>query len=302
MAMDRDFVGYGARPPFADWPGRARIALNFVMNVEEGSEYSIGDGDGRSEGALTEVSAARVPQGDRDLAAESMYEYGSRVGFWRIADAFRRRALPLTVFGCAVALERNPEHADCIREAGWDVCCHGLRWTEHYLMDEATEREQIRQAVASLTRSVGERPLGWYCRYAPSVNNRRLLVEEGGFLYDSDSYADELPYWTDVAGRSHLVLPYSLVTNDVKTTAGLFAGDSFAALLTDAFDVLYAEGAERPRMMSVGLHPRLVGHPARFAGLLRFLDHVERHENVWVARRLDIARHWAKRHPPGTGA
>ncbi len=294
----RDFVGYADAPPHADWPGGARLALNFVLNYEEGSEYSIADGDGRSETALTEVSAARVPQGDRDLAAESMYEYGTRVGFWRIARLFAERAIPMTVFGCALALERNPPAARFMAAQGWDVCCHGWRWIEHYRLDEAEERAQIRRAVASLERTMGERPLGWYCRYAPSLATRRLIVEEGGFLYDSDAYNDELPYWTSVGGRPHLVVPYSLVTNDVKLTSGLFTGDDFFALLRDAFDVLHAEGATRPKMMSVGLHPRLIGHPARMAGLMRFVDYVAGHEDVWLCRRADIARHWIARHPP----
>jgi putative urate catabolism protein len=294
---ERDFVGYADAPPYADWPGGARIAVNFVLNYEEGSEYSIGDGDGRSETALTEVLAARVPTGDRDLASESMYEYGTRVGFWRVASLFAERGLPMTVFGCALALERNAAAAAFMVTRQWDVCCHGWRWVEHYRMTEDEEREQIRLAVASLQRTMGDRPLGWYCRYAPSVATRRLLVEEGGFLYDSDAYNDELPYWTNVAGHPHLVVPYSLVTNDVKFTSGLFTGDDFFTLLRNAFDVLYAEGAKRPKMMSVGLHPRLIGHPARMSGLIRFVDYVQQQANVWVCRRSDIARHWAQRHP-----
>jgi putative urate catabolism protein len=288
----RDFVGYAGDPPHARWPDEARIAVNFVLNYEEGGEYSVFDGDGRSESALTEVSAARVPEGQRDFGSEGMYEYGSRVGFWRLARAFEARGWPMTVFASAVALERNPAAAQFIRAQGWDVCAHGWRWIEHYKLDEATEREHIRKAVASIRRSVGERPYGWYCRYAPSAHTRRLLIEEGGFLYDSDSYNDELPYWVETRGAPHLVLPYSLVTNDVKLTAGLFTGDDFFALLRDAFDVLYAEGASRPKMMSVGLHPRLVGHPARAAGLFRFMEHVAARERVWVCRRLDVARHW----------
>lgn len=294
---ERDFVGYGGEPPHADWPGQARIAVNFVVNYEEGSEYSIDDGDGRSESALTEVSSARVPVGERDLGAEGMYEYGARAGFWRVARLFSGRDLPVTVFGCAQALERNPPAAAFMRAHGWDVCCHGWRWVEHYRLSEDEEREQIRLAVASIERSMGARPQGWYCRYAPSLSTRRLLVEEGGFLYDSDAYNDDLPYWTGVGGRPHLVVPYSLVTNDVKLTAGLFTGDDFFALLKGAFDVLYAEGGERPKMMSVGVHPRLIGHPARMGGLIRFVDYVQSKPEVWVARRAEIARHWTARHP-----
>jgi allantoinase len=292
---DRDFLGYGETPPHADWPGGARIAVNFVINVEEGAEYSIADGDGRSESALTEVAAARVPMGDRDLAAESMYEYGSRAGFWRLARLFRDRELPLTVFACALALERNLEIAAFIRRQDWDVCCHGYRWVEHYRLGQDEEQAQIAKAVASLEQTLGQRPLGWYSRYAPGINTRDLLVQEGGFLYDSDSYADDLPYWLKVSERSHLVIPYSLVTNDAKLVNAFTDGNTFFHFLRDAFDVLYAEGQERPKMMSIGMHPRILGHPARTAGLVRFLDHVQAHEKVWICRRLDIARHWSER-------
>lgn len=293
----RDFVGYGRTPPHAAWPDGARVAVNFVINYEEGAEYSIGDGDGRSESALTEVASPRVPVGERDLGAESMYEYGSRAGFWRLARLFAERDLDATVFGCAVGLERNPDAAAFIRERAWDVCCHGRRWTEHYKLDETAERQEIREAVRSLTALLGQRPLGWYCRYAPSVRTRALLVEEGGFLYDSDSYADDLPFWVRAGGRPHLVVPYSLVTNDVKLTSGLFTAGDFFELLRDAFEVLRREGATRPRMMTVGLHPRLIGHPARSAGLERFLNHVTASGEVWICRRLDIAHHWTARFP-----
>jgi peptidoglycan/xylan/chitin deacetylase (PgdA/CDA1 family) len=266
--------------------------VNFVINYEEGSEYSIGDGDGRSEGALIEVSAPRVPVGDRDLSAESMYEYGSRAGIWRVARQFTERGLPATAFGCAVAFERNPFVAKLVRDNRWDVCCHGLRWVEHYLLDEQTERRMISEAVASLTRTTGERPLGWYCRYAPSERTRRILIEEGGFLYDSDSYADDLPFWVNVDGHAHLVVPYSLVTNDVKILSGSLTSWDFFTILRDAFDVLRAEGRTHPKMMSVGIHPRLLGHPARIGGLARFMDYVQKVDDVWVARRTDIARHW----------
>lgn len=296
---ERDLIGYGRNPPHADWPDGARIALNFVLNVEEGSEYSVGNGDGFSEATLTEVAESWVPRGERDLAAESMFEYGSRVGVWRVLRLFRERGLPLTVFGCAMAIERNPELGAAIREAGYDVCCHGWRWVEHYRLSESEEREHIARAVASLQKTVGERPLGWYCRYGPSVNTRRLLVEEGGFLYDSDTYNDELPYYVEVGGRVHLVVPYSLTNNDMKYgRGGLSIPADYTAMHVEAFDFLYAEGATAPKMMSVGLHARLVGHPARAAGLARFLDHVARHRDAWVCRRIDIARHWLARHPP----
>lgn len=296
---ERDLIGYGRNPPHAGWPDGARIALNFVLNVEEGSEYSVGNGDGFSEATLTEVAESWVPRGERDLAAESMFEYGSRVGVWRVLRLFRERGLPLTVFGCAMAIERNPELGAAIREAGYDVCCHGWRWVEHYRLSESEEREHIARAVASLQKAVGERPLGWYCRYGPSVNTRRLLVEEGGFLYDSDTYNDELPYYVEVGGRVHLVVPYSLTNNDMKYgRGGLSIPADYTAMHVEAFDFLYAEGATAPKMMSVGLHARLVGHPARAAGLARFLDHVARHRDAWVCRRIDIARHWLARHPP----
>jgi allantoinase len=295
---ERDLVGYGRHPPGADWPGGARLAINFVLNVEEGSEYSIGEGDGFSEATLTEMSDTPLGRGERDLAAESMFEFGSRVGVWRVLRLFEERGIPLTVFGCAMAIERNPELGSVIREARHDVCCHGWRWVEHFRLSEQTERDHIRRAIASLERSVGSRPLGWYCRYGPGVNTRRLLVEEGGFLYDSDSYSDELPYYLDVGGTTHLVVPYSLANNDVKFVRGGFAtAADYVAWHKDAFDFLYAEGARFPRMMSVGLHARLIGHPARAAGLARFLDHVARHRDVWVCRRLDIAQHWLARHP-----
>jgi len=298
LAPARDFVGYGPVPPHAGWPGGARIAVNFVLNYEEGSEYSFEDGDGRSESALTEVSAPRVPKGERDLAAESMYEYGSRAGVWRLVRQFAARGLPLTVFGCAQAFERNPAMVEAVRRHGWDICGHGNRWEEHYLLDEATEREAIRTAVARFEALLGTRPEGWYCRYSRSINTRRLLVEEGGFLYDSDSYADDLPYWETVLGRPHLVVPYTMVTNDAKIlSAHIVNGDDFFAMLKDSFDLLYAEGAEQPRMMSVGMHPRVLGHPARTVGLAKFLDYVQGHDQAWVCRRVDIARHWAERFP-----
>src|SRR4030095_1241974 len=266
ISYPRDMIGYGANPPHPQWPNGARLALNFVLNYEEGSEASFADGDGYSESGLTESGGQDV-QG-RDLAAESMYEYGSRVGFWRIVRLFQARNLPLTVFGCALALERNPLAARTITESGYDVCCHGWRWVQHYNLEEAEEREHIRKAVASLQTTVGTRPLGWYCRYGPGVHTRRLLVEEGGFLYDSDAYNDELPYWVEVANRPHLVVPYSLVVNDSKFGRGVFAtADDFHTFAKDSFDVLYREGATQPKMMSVGLHMRVRGHPGRSIGL-----------------------------------
>ncbi len=297
----RDLVGYGGQPPDPRWPGGARLALNFVLNYEEGSEYSVPDGDGFSEVTLTESLASTVPRGERDLAAESMFEYGSRVGFWRVMRLFEEHGLPLTVFGCALALERNPAAARAIVAAGHDVCCHGWRWIEHYKLSEAEERDHIARAVASLQEAIGERPLGWYCRTAPSVNTRRLLVEEGGFLYDSDAYNDELPYWVTVDGQGHLVVPYTLTNNDAKFGRGLIGtGAEFHDHVTDAFDLLHAEGAAQPKMMSVGLHARVIGHPARAAALDRLLDYVAGFDDVWICRRIEIARHWATAHPYGS--
>jgi putative urate catabolism protein len=297
-AYDRDLVGYSSQPPDPKWPHGARLALNIVMNYEEGSEPSVQDGESYSESGLTEVGSFDQGVSGRDLAAESMFEYGSRVGFWRVLRIMQARGLPLTVFGCALALERNPAAAEAIRRAGYDVCCHGYRWIKHYHLSEPEEREQIARAVASLERTTGARPLGWYCRYGPSVNTRRLVTEEGGFLYDSDAYNDELPYWVRVGGKPHLVVPYSLTNNDGKFGRGPFStADEFFVFCRDAFDLLYREGRTQPKMMSVGLHLRVIGHPPRAAGLERFLDHVMRHEDVWIARRLDIARHWIKTHP-----
>ncbi len=293
----RDFVGYGPNPPDPKWPGGARVAINFVMNYEEGSEASVQDGEGYTEVGLSESSTSAAGLKGRDLGGESMFEFGSRVGFWRIMRAFQERSLPLTVFGCALALERNQLAAEAIRKSGFDVCCHGWRWVRHFDLSEEVEREHIAKAVASLKRTVGERPFGWYCRYAPSVNTRRLLVEEGGFTYDSDYYGEELPFWQTVAGKPHLVVPYTLTNNDGKYAAGMVHADQWFGLLRDAFDVLYKEGATAPKMMSVGLHMRLIGHPGRIAGLWRFLDHVQKHKDVWVTRRIDIADHWKATHP-----
>ncbi len=299
---DRDLIGYGANPPDPRWPGGARLAVNFVINYEEGSEPSYQDGENITETGLTEAHGLNQTGAGRDLAGESMFEYGSRVGFWRLMRLFEERNLPLTIFGCALALERNPPAAEAIRRRGLDVCSHGWRWIKHFELTEAEEREHIRKAVASLAATVGERPLGWYCRYGPSVNTRRLVVEEGGFLYDSDYYGDELPFWKTVGGKPHLVVPYSLVNNDGKYAGWTGNADQWFAFVRDAFDMLREEGARHPKMMSVGLHMRLIGHPARAAGLQRLLDYMMRHEDVWITRRIDIARHWMAQHPyPGHG-
>ena len=298
MSYPRDLVGYGRTPPDPKWPGGARIAVQFVMNYEEGSEYSIPDGDGFSEVQLGE-GVSTVPRGQRDLAMESVYEFGSRVGFWRLHRLFAERDLPATVFGCALALERNPEVAAAIVEARYDICCHGWRWWKHWLLSEEEERASIRTAVASIEKTTGRRPLGWYCRYGPSVNTRRLVVEEGGFLYDCDAYNDELPYWVTVVGKPHLVIPYTNEANDSKFTnpAGFSSGEDFFTYLRDTFDMLYREGETQPKMMSVGLHMRITGRPGRAASLARFLDYVQEHDKVWICRREDIAHHWLTHHP-----
>ena len=299
MSYPRDLVGYGANPPHPKWQGDAKIALQIVLNYEEGSEYSIPDGDDTSEIYLREVPGSSMGKGMRDLQVESVYEYGSRAGFWRLMRLFKAKDIPVTIFGAALALERNPAAAEAIVEAGYDICCHGWRWIGYHLLNEAEEREHIQKAIASLKKLTGDRPLGWYCRYAPSLNTRRLIAEEGGFLYDSDAYNDDLPYWVQVEGKSHLVIPYTLDNNDMKycVAPGFNSGNDFYTYLKDAFDVLYAEGETSPKMMSVGLHARLAGKPGRIAALARFIDYVQSHEDVWICRRLDIAQHWIEHHP-----
>jgi len=298
----RDLIGYGANPPDPKWPGRARLALNFVINIEEGSEPSIQDGECYTEVQHTEAYGRAQGLTGRDLAGEGMFEYGSRVGIWRLLRMFEERKLPLTLFACALALERNPALAATVRASQHEVCSHGWRWVKHYDMSEEQEREQIALAVTSLERTTGQRPLGWYCRYGPSLNTRRLVVEHGGFLYDSDYYGDELPFWKTVNGQPHLVVPYTLTNNDGKYAGWMGTSDQWFSFIRDAFDMLYQEGATQPKMMSVGLHPRMIGHPARAVGLQRFLDHVAQHDGVWITRRVDIARHWIATHPyPGKG-
>ncbi len=296
----RDLVGYGKNPPKPGWPGGARIAVNFVVNYEEGSENNISDNDGRVEKGLSEVIGGRMVEGARDLGMESLYEYGSRAGIWRLFRIFKERQLPITVFGCALALERNPTVADAICEAEYDICGHGWRWVEHYLLGESEEREHIARAVETIKRLTGSPPQGWYCRYAPSLNTRRLLIEHGGFLYDSDSYADDLPYWTKVNDTPHLVIPYSLDANDLKFQPGGNFSDAagFYNYLKDAFDFLYAEGEKTPRMLNIGLHARIMGRPARAASVTKFLDYISGFNDAWICRRIDIAKHWIATHPP----
>ncbi|GAC1341038.1 MAG: allantoinase PuuE [Acetobacteraceae bacterium] len=298
--MQRDFIGYGANRPNPAWPGQARLAVNFVFNYEEGSENSIADGDPTSETGLLEGASTTVPAGTRDLYAETLYEYGSRVGFWRLHRLFQEFGLPVTVFGCALALERNPEAAAAIAAAGYDICCHGWRWEKHWLLTEAEERDHIARAITSITNTTGQRPLGWYCRTGPSVNTRRLVIEHGGFLYDSDAYNDDLPYWTHAHGAPHLVVPYTMDVNDSKfvNPAGFSTGADFFDYLKSTFDCLYREGAQTPAMMSIGLHMRLAGRPGRTEALRNFLVYVKDFPDIWICRRLDIAQHWIANHPP----
>ena len=298
----RDLVGYGRQPPFADWPGHARVAVQFVLNYEEGGENCVLHGDAGSEQFLSEMFNPPSYPG-RHLSMEGIYEYGSRVGVWRILREFERRGLPLTVFGVAMALQRHPELTAAFRELGHEIACHGWRWINYQAIDEATEREHMRIGMEIIERLTGERPLGWYTG-RDSPNTRRLVADHGGFLYDADYYGDDLPFWAEVtrsdgARVPHLVVPYTLDTNDMRFALpqGFSHGGEFFDYLRDAFDVLYAEGDQRPAMLSVGMHCRLLGRPGRFRALQRFLDHLEQHDRVWICRRVDIARHWIARHP-----
>ena len=294
----RDMVGYGAHPPHPQWPGDARIAVQFVVNYEEGGENNILHGDEASEAFLSEIVGADARKGVRHMNMESIYEYGSRAGFWRLHRMFTDRAMPVTVFGVATALEKNPEAVEAMKQAGWEIASHGLKWIEHQYMSIERERLQMEEAMRVHEGVTGERPLGWYTGRT-SENSRELTAEIGGFLYNADSYADELPYWETTAHGPQLIVPYTLDANDMRfaTNQGFNSGDQFFAYLRDSFDVLYAEGEAAPKMMSVGLHCRLVGRPGRAAALARFLDYVQSHDAVWVATRADIARHWRERFP-----
>ena len=301
-AYPRDLIGYGRNPPHARWPGNARVAVQFVLNYEEGGENSVLHGDPGSEQFLSEIIGAPAYP-DRHLSMESIYEYGSRAGVWRILREFERRGLPLTVFGISMALERHPDLTRAFVELGHEIACHGWRWIHYQSMDEATEREHMRIGMGIIERLTGERPLGWYTG-RDSPNTRRLVADDGGFLYDSDYYGDDLPFWTRVTRTDgvevdHLIVPYTLDANDMRfaTPQGFNTGEQFLQYLTDTFDVLYAEGEDTPRMMSIGMHCRLLGRPGRFRALQRFLDHLQRHDRVWVCRRVDIARHWIAHHP-----
>jgi len=298
----RDLIGYGREPIHADWPGKARVAVQFVLNYEEGGENCVLHGDEGSERFLSEIVGAES-YAARHMSMESIYEYGSRAGVWRILREFEKRGLPLTVFGVSMALERHPDLTQAFVELGHEIACHGWRWIHYQNMDEATEREHLRRGISIIQKLTGGKPLGWYTG-RDSPNTRRLLVEEGGFLYDSDYYGDDLPFWSKVAlsdgtEKAHLIVPYTLDTNDMRfaTPQGFNTGDHFFSYLKDAFDVLYEEGAEVPKMLSIGMHCRLLGRPGRFRSLQRFLDYIQAHDRVWITRRMDIARHWCERHP-----
>ncbi|AHJ64811.1 Chitooligosaccharide deacetylase [Granulibacter bethesdensis CGDNIH4] len=304
MALDngtypRDLIGYGKTPPFARWPGGARIAVNFVVNYEEGGENSILHGDPASEAFLSEMIGAQPVPGLRHMNMESLYEYGSRVGFWRLMRLFDSYRLPFTCFAVGMALERHPEAAQAMMAAGHEIASHGYRWIDYQFATEDAERADLARAIEAHRRVTGKRPLGWYLGRC-SPHTHRLIAEEGGFLYNADTYADDLPYWDLHHDRPQLMVPYTLDANDMRfaTAQGFNTAEHFFTYLRDSFDTLYEEGAVTPRMMSIGLHCRLVGRPGRLPGLKRFIDHVLAHDGVWICRREDIARHWHETHPP----
>ena len=293
----RDLIGYGREVPDPRWPGGARLAVQFVVNYEEGGERSILHGDRESEAFLSDVLGAAPWPGQRHMNIESIYEYGARAGFWRLWRMFRERDFAVTVFGVATALARNPQAVAAMCEAKWEIASHGLKWLDYKDIGEAEERAHMVEAIRIHTEVTGERPLGWYTGRS-SANTLKAVLDEGGFLYSSDSYADDLPYWLKGPKGPHLIIPYTLDANDMRfiNPQGFGSGDEFFAYLRDTFDVLYAEGAATPKMMSVGLHCRLAGRPGRAAAVQRFLDYVADHDRVWVATRIEIARHWHRTH------
>ncbi len=291
----RDLCGYRGHPPDADWPGAARIAVQFVVNYEEGAENCVLHGDAASEAFLSEIVGAAPIPGQRHMNMESMYEYGARAGFWRLHRLLTERGFPVTVFGVAMALQRNPEAVAAMQEADWEIASHGYRWIDYQSVDEAVEREHLQKAIAIHTDVTGQRPTGWYLGRC-SPQSHRLVAEEGGFHYNADCYSDDLPYWDYSCGEPQLMVPYTLDANDMRfaTAQGFNSGQQFFDYLKDSFDVLYAEGS---KMMSVGLHCRLAGRPGRAAALARFVDYVSGHDDVWVTRRIDIANHWREQFP-----
>jgi putative urate catabolism protein len=293
----RDLIGYGRNPPDPRWPGGARAVVQFVVNYEEGGERSILHGDGESEGFLSDVLGAKPWPGQRHMNVESMYEYGSRAGFWRLWRLFTQAKLPVTVFAVATAIARHPDAVAAMQESNWEIASHGLKWIDYRDVPEADERAHMSEAIRIHSEVTGERPLGWYTGRS-STNTLKLVLEDGAFAYSSDSYADDLPYWVSGPKGPHLIIPYSLDANDMRfiNPQGFSGGEDFFAYLRDTFDVLYVEGETAPKMMSVGLHCRLVGRPGRTAALARFLDYIARKDKVWVATRLDIARHWQREH------
>jgi putative urate catabolism protein len=295
----RDLRGYGADPPDPRWPGGARLALQLVLNYEEGGENCILHGDGASESFLSEIIGADARENVRHMSMESIYEFGSRVGVWRLMGLFDRHQLPVTVFAVGMAVERYSDPIRALHRAGHEICAHGYRWIDYQYVPEEIEREHLKKTIESIEAATGERPLGWYTGRS-SPNTRALVVQEGGFLYDSDAYNDELPFWNRDHGRPHLVIPYTLDVNDMRfaTSQGFNSGEQFYQYLKDSFDVLYDEGKHRPRMMSVGLHCRLAGRPGRFAALERFIRYAKTFDDIWWCRRIDIARHWRDHHPP----
>jgi len=293
----RNMIGYGSKEFKTNWPNNAKLALQIVLNYEEGAENNILHGDKHSETFLSEIIGAQ-PIKDRHINMESMYEYGSRRGFWRLNNLFKEKKIPVTIFGVAMALEKNPEVCEEIKNGDYEVACHGWRWIDYQNIKKSVEKKHMNQAIKSIKKIFGERPVGWYTGRC-SPNTRDLVFEDGGFLYDSDSYSDDLPYWEYKKNKKQLIIPYTLDNNDMRfaTNQGFNSGDQFYNYLKDSFDALYEEGKTNPKMMSVGLHCRLIGRPGRIQSLKKFLDYVSKFNDVWICKRIDIAKHWIKNHP-----
>ena len=293
----RDMIGYGSKEPKVVWPNNAKLALQIVLNYEEGGENNILHGDKHSETFLSEIIGAQAFK-DRHINMESMYEYGSRRGFWRLHKLFQEKNIPITIFGVAMALERNPEVCEAIKNGNYEVACHGWRWIDYQNVKKSTEKKDMKLAIKTIKKIFGKRPLGWYTGRC-SPNTRDLVFDDGGFLYDSDSYSDDLPYWEYKKNKKQLIIPYTLDNNDMRfaTNQGFNSGDQFYTYLKDSFDALYEEGKTNPKMMSVGLHCRLIGRPGRIQSLKKFLDYVLKFNDVWICKRIDIAKHWIKNYP-----